>query len=90
MKVVCNVRQCNWKGTQDQILNAPHPFTEGERVYGCPHCEEIDSIVGACDEPDCWEIATCGTPTIAGYRRTCYKHAPVSMTTQINPQPTGE
>jgi hypothetical protein len=35
-----------------------------------------------CDEPDCMDQATCGTPTmnirdkVYGYRRTCSKHRP--------------
>jgi hypothetical protein len=29
-----------------------------------------------CDEPDCYNEITCGTPTETGYRNTCGKHKP--------------
>ena len=74
---VCYGRNCNWHGTSDEVLRAPHPFEPGEEVWGCPKCKSIDSLYLACDEPGCWETASCGTPTPAGYRSTCGKHRPL-------------
>lgn len=33
-----------------------------------------DDMNGICDEPGCLEEASCGFPTDARYRYTCYKH----------------
>ena len=75
-KVVCNESRCKWHGEANEMLSAPSPFESGEMIYACPKCKEIGSVVTACDEPDCWSEATCGTPTDNGYRQTCYKHMP--------------
>jgi hypothetical protein len=73
---VCDGRNCNWHGTSDEVLRAPHPFDPGEEVWGCPKCKSIDSLYLACDEPGCWKPVSCGTPTPTGYRSTCGQHRP--------------
>jgi hypothetical protein len=73
-KLVC--KGCGWRGTADQLLQGNNPFAPHETIYGCPQCKEIEPHRTCCDEPGCWEQDTCGTPTPAGYRRTCDKHAP--------------
>lgn len=75
-KVVCQEFRCQWNGKGEEILCAPNPFVAGDTLYACPVCKAVGSIVVACDEPDCWGAATCGTPTKSGYRRTCWKHVP--------------
>lgn len=72
-KLVCS---CGWRGTADQLLHGSSPFAPHEYIYGCPRCQAIEQCHTCCDEPDCWEQDTCGTPTPGGYRRTCDKHAP--------------
>lgn len=42
----------------------------------CPVCKSNDEFFNVCDEPECKNEATSGTPTPNGYRSTCYKHAP--------------
>jgi len=37
--------------------------------------ESMKSLVGFCDEPECYEEAGCGFPTDDGYRWTCYEHS---------------
>ena len=39
--------------------------------------ESIKSLVGFCDEPECYIEASCGFPTTEppGYRWTCYEHS---------------
>lgn len=74
-KWLCN--ECDWKGPGEKVLRAPNPFTDGkETMYGCPDCREPNTMEAACDEPNCWQRATCGTPTLLAYRHTCYKHKP--------------
>lgn len=58
------------------ILVAPNPFISDTDIDGCPSCKEINTIVRACDEPDCWEESTCGTSTPDGYKFTCGDHMP--------------
>lgn len=41
--------------------------------------EKIDNVkiktyLGICDEPGCFDSASCGWPSEQGYRRTCHKH----------------
>ncbi len=74
MKFYC--RECDWRGLEP--LRAVNPFSEDEDdvMHGCPKCREPNRIGVACDEPDCWEPATCGTATPNGYRKTCGKHRP--------------
>ena len=73
-KLICTARRCGWHGMQ--ALEAPNPFEPGETILGCPDCKAVETIYLACDEPDCWEQSTCGTPTPTGCRRTCGKHVP--------------
>jgi hypothetical protein len=73
-KYVCEI--CDWHGLESEMLRAKNPFDEKTFIYGCPVCKEVDPMRTACDEPDCWEQDTCGTPTKDGYRRTCGKHQP--------------
>jgi len=73
-KVVCE--SCGWGGDAEEMLTGKHPFRHGELCYGCPNCNEIETVVAMCDEPGCKFAATCGTPTKDGYRQTCTKHMP--------------
>jgi hypothetical protein len=73
-KWVC--QECGWNGAGDKLLQAPNPFASDEKMIGCPDCREPNSMNMACDEPECWKLASCGTPTPGGYRHTCYKHMP--------------
>lgn len=76
MKVLCNARRCGWHGQEEEVLQAPNPFDSTDTLQGCPECKSVETIFVACDEPDCWKQATCGTPTPSGYRQTCGKHVP--------------
>lgn len=67
---------CGWRGTEDQLLHAPSPFDAADTLDGCPHCLQVDTCRATCEEPDCWNPSTCGTPTATGYRRTCSMHVP--------------
>ena len=73
-RLFCNERRCGWRGTE--ALTAPNPFDAEDTIAGCPKCKEINSLLVACDEPGCWNEASCGTPVANGYRHTCGKHAP--------------
>lgn len=75
-KVTCSERGCGWHGRVSDLLEAENPFVPGDTLHACPRCKEIGSCYGACDEPDCWQEAICGTPTPNGYRQTCSKHMP--------------
>ena len=55
------------------MLSAPDPFNEGDMLYACPDCRD-QSLVLACDEPNCNQQATCGFPILNGYRQTCSNH----------------
>ena len=70
--------ECGWHGFEKQLLSAPNPFSDNgeDLIYGCPHCLTPENFTLICDEPDCWEPGTCGTPTKDGYRYTCHKHKP--------------
>ncbi len=85
-KVFC--LECYWRGSMRDLLDAPHPFDNEDTVYGCPSCRVL-GFQWACDEPDCWDVVHCGTPTPSGYRRTCSKHRPedpetVKATSQVD------
>ena len=73
-KVIC--LECEWRGSYGELLVAKHPFDSEDNVTGCPNCKSLDSCRMCCDEKDCFVVATCGTPTDSGYRRTCGDHVP--------------
>lgn len=75
-KIVCNDWRCGWHGMESEMLTAPNPFVEGETISACPKCKDVNCLLYACDEHECWDEATCGTPTPDGYRSTCGKHRP--------------
>lgn len=76
----CDDWRCGWQGTSATVLRAPDPFNEGDELIACPKCR-CQTIRTCCDEPGCWEEATCGTPTPSGYRRTCGPHHPSAKLT---------
>lgn len=67
-------RECRAVLALADLMVSPHPFRRGETVEGCPRCREILDAVRLCDEGDCREEATCGTPTGQGYRWMCGPH----------------
>lgn len=75
-KVVCSDRRCDWKGTDQELLRAKHPFMKNDTVSGCPKCKRINIVVYACEYSGCWERVTCGTSTENGYMSTCGEHQP--------------
>lgn len=75
-KVTCS--ECDWKGRRTELLTAENPFESNCPIFGCPQCHGIDCCRPVCDEPACWEVVTCGTPTSEGYRLTCSKHHPIA------------
>lgn len=74
-KYVCTNSSCRWHGEDTEILTAPDPFNEGCTLQACPECRE-QSLTAGCDEPQCRDEATCGTPTPDRYRVTCSRHRP--------------
>ena len=74
IKYICITHRCGWKGISTEVLKELNPFDEREIILGCPKCKDVNTVVLACDEADCWEKADCGFPTGSGYRRTCYSH----------------
>ena len=81
-KRICDDWRCGWRGSVLEVLTAPDPFNDGVTLHACPQCRE-QTISTACDEPDCWNGDTCGTPTATGDRWTCGEHIPeVSFTTE--------
>lgn len=79
-KVSCGI--CNWQGKDKDMLSGTNPFDNTEEIFGCPECKSIDSLFCVCDEPGCWEIVSCGTPTEEGYRSTCNTHDPFKNKTR--------
>jgi len=76
-KVACD---CGWRGRESQLVCCAVTRQDTGRkisdILVCPACLDADDIVYACDEPGCWSMATCGTKTKDGYRRTCGRHVP--------------
>lgn len=75
-KYVCTYFRCMWHGLREGLLIAPDPFNLGEELTACPRCRDDDRLRQACDEPDCWEEATCGMPVDdeRRYLRVCSYH----------------
>lgn len=72
----CLSHRCNWRGSVADVLRGNHPFDSGEVVVGCPQCRQIGTLSSVCDEPGCWDFASCGWPQPdGGYRFTCYAHS---------------
>jgi hypothetical protein len=73
---------CGWKGHSYDLIACTVTRTDtGQSIggtYVCPKCLDplSDDVIMCCDEPGCWEPRSCGTPTQAGYRQTCGRHAP--------------
>lgn len=72
-RFVC--KECNHRGRNEEILEAPSPFDPEEVIYGCPRCKGVDCMDVACDEAGCWRLVSWGQPTKdGGYRQTCHEH----------------
>lgn len=71
MKLIC---RCGWRGDDGGLLREANPFHPAHEIVACPECKEICDLDEACDDPECWQRATCGIPTPVGYKRLCGKH----------------
>lgn len=49
----CPERRCGWSGPWPEALSAPHPFQEGETIYGCPKCRQAGNVQAACWKSGC-------------------------------------
>lgn len=67
--------ECDSISDENTLLTAQNPFDETETIHGCPVCKSIDTMVAVCDEPGCDKDVSCGWPSDAGYRHTCYEHS---------------
>jgi hypothetical protein len=67
--------ECETISNSKDLLTAKNPFEPEWEIVGCPKCKSAQCFVEACDEPECKLDASCGFPTEAGYRRTCYDHS---------------
>jgi len=74
LRTVCE--ECGWRGDGKDVLQAQNPFDKDDVIYGCPRCAEVNRIRRTCDADGCWDVPSMGTPTIHGYRHTCWKHRP--------------
>ena len=68
-------KDCNAECSDGTLLLAPNPFDSDDTIVGCPHCKCVSEFIELCDEPECHEAASCGSPTPDGYRRTCFRHS---------------
>jgi hypothetical protein len=41
---IVTCKTCGWKGSCEDMLEAPHPFQDGCLCYGCPECKEIENV----------------------------------------------
>jgi|GEM_PF-2219002 len=67
---------CDWIGSHEEVLRAHNPFAPSEELWGCPECFEANRFVRTCDNAECRQIASNGTPTPNGYVWSCFKHRP--------------
>jgi hypothetical protein len=74
MKTIC--KECDSKNLEKDLLlcTLEHRGKVLLNVLACPTCYGT-SLVYACDEPECWEPASCGWKSPTGYRNTCYDHS---------------
>ena len=67
--------ECGWTGTQDDICVVSDPKEGSEAKWSiCPQCRSAEQFTNMCDEPGCSREASCGFPSVSGYRRTCFEH----------------
>jgi hypothetical protein len=71
-------RECSSVCGDKELLRAPNPFAPAEEIVGCPICEEVNAMVGACDFGGCVREASTGSPTADGYVRRCWEHSPLN------------
>ncbi len=73
---------CGVISADKALRRVPHEWGENQTVPVCPHCggPKLAWLHLLCDEPGCDDIQGIGTPTVAGYRLTCHKHAPKERT----------
>lgn len=69
-------KECNKIWVYSELLVASNPFSQEDKIFGCPNCKHIGNFEEICAEISCERHATCGGPDASGfYRRTCMKHA---------------
>jgi hypothetical protein len=72
-KVLCS--ECGWHGYVGDVDRVKGPGSDDIWLV-CRECRMPEHLLRVCDEPGCWDKATCGTPSPDGYRSTCGRHKP--------------
>jgi hypothetical protein len=66
---------CDWCGSYRDALSAPHPFIEGETLYGCPGCKDIRPFRALCEAAGCDRDVSGGRNVPGeGYKFLCSTH----------------
>lgn len=70
--------ECDTVMNTGAIIQFPDPEEEGNSWAICPNCRSAESFERLCDEPECPNTASCGTPVQdeRRYVHTCYEHRP--------------
>ena len=67
--------ECDEVFNDAELLRATNPFNPIHEVTGCPNCTAVESMVGACDIPECVKAAT----FLFRDRATCDEHRPAVL-----------
>jgi len=74
MKDKLQCRICDKILFSDERLEAQHPFISEDKVFGCPHCKDLEGFIVLCEIDGCDSPVSGGTPTEDGYKYLCYQH----------------
>jgi hypothetical protein len=76
-KVIC--KECDWRGTSEDVLEAPNPFDPEDTLTGCPGCKQVDTMVQGCFHRGCLNEAATGgfsdPKDPKNYVWACYEHS---------------
>lgn len=69
-KYLCT--ECGKICYESETLVAENPFDIFSIITGCPHCQSVESLEGACSVKGCNNVCSMGVKWPDGeYRRTC-------------------
>lgn len=80
---------CDTIVTEDEVVKVPTTKPGSKVVWWvCPHCDTAEGLARICDESDCAELATIGTPTPDGYKQLCRQHGQPFLKANLKKQET--
>ena len=83
--------ECAERVPHMKALQALNPFDDGDILFACPRCKEVNTLEAACVVDGCHDSTCMGIPNRGGFRyvRLCSNHSGWGVAKQASDKEQG-